>query len=91
MAVTTIDYVPEAGKVMVDDKNGHPGIKATTLSYGQINDDMLGMLEKPHPSYFLLLLGFVLALGLGALSLSIQVDVGIGFSEIGRASCRERV
>ncbi len=43
---------------------------------------MLGMLEKPHPSYFLLLLGFVLALGLGALSLSIQVDVGIGFSGI---------
>ena len=72
MAVTTIDYVPEAGKVMVDEKNGHPGIKATTFSYGQINDDMLGMLEKPHPSYFLLLLGFLLALLLGVVSLSIQ-------------------
>ena len=60
MAVTTLDYVPEAGKVLIDDHKGHPGIKATTLSYGQINDDMLGMLEKPHPSYFLLLLGFFL-------------------------------
>ena len=82
MAVTTLDYIPKAGKVMVDDQNGHPGIKATTLSYGQINDDMLGMLEKPHPSYFLLLLGFLLALLLGVVSLSIQVDVGIGFSGI---------
>ena len=80
MAVTTLDYVPEAGKVLIDDHKGHPGIKATTLTYGQINDDMLGMLEKPHPSYFLLLLGFLLALLLGAVSLSIQVDVGIGFS-----------
>ena len=52
MAVTTLDYVPEAGKVLIDDHKGHPGIKATTLSYGQINDDMLEMLEKPHPSYF---------------------------------------
>ena len=82
MAVTTLDYVPEAGKVLIDDHKGHPGIKATTLSYGQINDDMLEMLEKPHPSYFLLLLGFLLALLLGAVSLSIQVDVGIGFSGI---------
>ena len=49
MAVTTLDYVPEAGKVLIDDHKGHPGIKATTLSYGQINDDMLEMLEKPHP------------------------------------------
>ena len=75
MAVTTLDYVPEAGKVVIDDHKGHPGIKATTLSYGQINHDMLGMLEKPHPSYFLLLLGFLLALLLGVVSLSIQVDV----------------
>ena len=50
MAVTTLDYVPEAGKVVIDDHNGHPGIKATRLSYGQINDDMLEMVEKPHPS-----------------------------------------
>ena len=49
MAVTTLDYVPEAGKVVIDDHKGHPGIKATTLSYGQINDDMLGMLENPIP------------------------------------------
>ncbi len=82
MGAAIFGYDPEAGKVLVDDKNGHPGIKATTLSYGQINDDMYRMLDKPHPSYFLLLLGFVLALALGALSLSIQVDVGIGFSGI---------
>ena len=82
MGASTFGYDPEAGKVLVDDEHGHPGIKATTLSYGQINDDMYRMLDKPHPSYFLLLLGFVLALALGGLSLSIQVDVGIGFSGI---------
>jgi len=43
---------------------------------------MLEMLEKPHPSYFLLLTGFLLALLLGVISLAIQVDVGIGFSGI---------
>ena len=41
MGASTFGYDPEAGKVLVDDRNGHPGIKATTLSYGQINDDML--------------------------------------------------
>ena len=39
MAVTTLDYEPEAGKVVIDDHKGHPGIKATTLSYGQINEN----------------------------------------------------
>ena len=77
MVATNSGYDTEAGKVIVDEGKGHPGIKATTFSYAKINDDMLAMLEKPHPSYFLLLFGFVLALGLGALSLSIQVDVGI--------------
>ena len=66
----------------IDEHRGHPGIRATTFSYGQINDDMLEMLEKPHPSYFLLVLGFLSALLLGAVSLAIQVDVGIGNSGI---------
>ena len=44
MALTTLDYIPEAGKVIIDDHKGHPGIKATSLTYGQINDDMLEML-----------------------------------------------
>ena len=52
MAVTTLDYVPEAGKVLIDDHKGHPGIKATTLTYGQINDDMLGMLGKTSSFIF---------------------------------------
>ncbi len=82
MGTTTYEYDAVAGKVNVDVMNGHPGIKATTFDYGRINDDMLRMLDKPHPSYFLLLLGFLLALGLGALSLSIQIDVGIGYSGI---------
>ena len=54
----------------------------TTLTYGKINDDLLSMLDRPHPSYFLLVLGFVTALALGVLSLAIQVDVGIGYSGI---------
>ena len=76
MAVTTLDYVPEAGKVLIDDHKGHPGIKATNLSYGQINDDMLEMLEKPHPSYFLLLLGFLLA---GALAMELVAHLPESF------------
>ena len=62
----------------IDEHKGHPGIRATTFNYAQINDDMVEMLEKPHPSYFLLVLGFLSALLLGAVSLAIQVDVGIG-------------
>ena len=76
------EYDATAGRVIIDEYNGHPGIKATTLSYGQINDEMLAMLDKPRPSYYLLLLGFLMALGLGALSLAIQIDVGIGYSGI---------
>ena len=76
------EYDAIAGRVIIDEHKGHPGIKATTLSYGQINDEMLAMLDKPRPSYYLLLLGFLMALGLGALSLAIQIDVGIGYSGI---------
>ena len=79
---TTAEYNATAGRVIIDENKGHPGIKATTLGYGQINDQMLAMLDKPRPSYYLLLLGFLMALGLGALSLAIQVDVGIGYSGI---------
>jgi molybdopterin-containing oxidoreductase family membrane subunit len=79
---TSAEYDATAGRVIIDEHKGHPGIKATTLSYGQINDEMLAMLDKPRPSYFLLLLGFLMALGLGALSLAIQIDVGIGYSGI---------
>ena len=79
---TSAEYDTTAGRVIIDEHKGHPGIKATTLSYGQINDEMLAMLDKPRPSYYLLLLGFLMALGLGALSLAIQIDVGIGYSGI---------
>ena len=79
---TTAEYNATAGRVIIDEHKGHPGIKATTLSYGQINDEMLAMLDKPRPSYYLLLLGFLMALGLGVLSLAIQIDVGIGYSGI---------
>ena len=79
---TSAEYDATAGRVIIDEHKGHPGIKATRLSYGQINDEMLAMLDKPRPSYYLLLLGFLMALGLGALSLAIQIDVGIGYSGI---------
>ncbi len=82
----TAEYNETAGRVVIDENEGHPGIKATTLSYGQINDEMLAMLDKPRPSYYLLLLGFLMALGVGAVSLAIQVDVGIGYSGIGHCS-----
>ena len=57
-------------------------MSATALTYDRIDDDLLGMLDPPHPSYFLLVLGFLTALGLGVLSLAIQIDVGIGYSGI---------
>ena len=80
--VKTVEYNDSAGKIILDDQKGHPGIRATSFGYGKINDEMLAMLDKPSPSYYLLLLGFLMALGLGALSLAIQVDVGIGYSGI---------
>ena len=61
-------YDPTAVKVIIDEHLGHPGIKSTTLGYAEINDEMLAMLDKPHPSYYLLLLGFLLAFGLGTVS-----------------------
>ena len=82
MGVITYDYDAAEGRVVIDEHKGHPGIESTTYSYAKINDEMLAMLEMPHPSYLLLLLGFVSALGLGAVCLSIQVDVGIGYSGI---------
>lgn len=57
-------------------------MSGTTLTYAKINDDILDMLERPHPSYFLLVLGFLIALGLGVLSLALQIDVGIGYSGV---------
>ena len=36
---TTAEYNSTAGRVVIDENEGHPGIKATTLSYGQINDE----------------------------------------------------
>lgn len=78
--MSTVDEAP--GKIIIDEHDGHPGIKATTLTYAKINDDMIAMLERPHPSYFLLLIGFLSALVLGGISLSLQVDVGIGYSGI---------
>ena len=54
----TAEYNETAGRVVIDEHKGHPGIRATTLGYGQINDEMLVMLDKPHPSYYLLLIGF---------------------------------
>ena len=53
MASTTIlETVEDSSRSLpfreeIDEHRGHPGIRATTFSYGQINDDMLEMLEKP--------------------------------------------
>ena len=44
----------------IDEHRGHPGIRATTFSYGQINDDMLEMLESHIPLTFYLYLVFSL-------------------------------
>lgn len=57
-------------------------MSATTLSYAKIDDDLLALLDRPHPSYLLLVLGFVTALGLGVLSVAVQINVGIGYSGI---------
>jgi len=54
----------------------------TTISYAQVNDDVLKTLVRPKPAYFLLLTGFVLALALGALAWSIQISAGIGLGGI---------
>jgi molybdopterin-containing oxidoreductase family membrane subunit len=54
----------------------------SAISYGDVNADILKTLERPKPAYFLLLIGFVVALVIGALSWAIQIDVGLGLSGI---------
>ncbi len=53
-----------------------------SISYAEVNHDVLKTLERPKPAYFLLLIGFVTALGIGVISLAIQIDVGLGLSGI---------
>ena len=48
----------------------------TSISYADVNRDILKTLERPKPAYFLLLIGFATAMILGVLSIAIQVDVG---------------
>ncbi|MFI5400665.1 MAG: hydrogenase, partial [SAR324 cluster bacterium] len=50
----------------------------TTITYAQVNDDVLKTMVRPKPAYFLLLTGFVIALALGVLGFSIQISAGIG-------------
>ena len=50
----------------------------STITYAQVNEDILKTLVRPRPAYFLLLTGFVIAFGLGVLGFSIQLDAGIG-------------
>jgi molybdopterin-containing oxidoreductase family membrane subunit len=50
----------------------------STITYAQVNEDVLKTLVRPRPAYFLLLTGFIIAFGLGVLGFSIQLDVGIG-------------
>ncbi|MCZ6749586.1 MAG: polysulfide reductase NrfD [SAR324 cluster bacterium] len=54
----------------------------STITYAEVNDDVLSTMVRPRPAYFLLLLGFVVALMVGAVSFAIQVDVGLGLSGI---------
>ncbi|MCZ6472206.1 MAG: polysulfide reductase NrfD [SAR324 cluster bacterium] len=54
----------------------------TTITYADVNEDILRTLERPKPAYFLLVAGFATALLIGALSVAIQVDVGMGVSGI---------
>lgn len=54
----------------------------STITYADVDNDVLRTLERPKPAYFLLLSGFLAALLLGVVSLAIQVDVGIGLSGI---------
>jgi len=55
---------------------------ASTATYADVNADMLRTLVRPKPAYYLLLLGFVVALAIGGLSWAIQIDVGLGLSGI---------
>ena len=53
-----------------------------TITYAEVNEDILSTLERPKPAYFLVVLGFVTALAIGVLSIAVQVDVGMGMSGI---------
>ena len=53
-----------------------------TITYAEVNEDVLSTLERPKPAYFLLVAGFATALMIGVLSVAIQVDVGMGMSGI---------
>ena len=50
----------------------------STITYAQVNEEVLQTLVRPRPAYFLLLTGFVLAFALGVLGFSVQLDAGIG-------------
>lgn len=54
----------------------------SSISYAQINEDVLRTLERPRPGWYLLLGGFSAALLVGALSWAVQIDVGLGLSGI---------
>jgi molybdopterin-containing oxidoreductase family membrane subunit len=52
----------------------HPAVE----SYGDVNRDVLKLLEKPGRAYFTLLSGVLAVLGAGALTVGFMVVVGIG-------------
>lgn len=54
----------------------------TTITFGDVNADVLRTLERPKPAYFLILIAFITALLIGALSWAVQIDVGMGLSGI---------
>ena len=54
----------------------------STISYAEVNRDILATLERPKPAFYLVLIGFLAAFLIGALSLAIQIDVGLGLSGI---------
>jgi len=54
----------------------HPGVK----SYEQVNRDVFKLLEKPGPSYYVLLAISAALIGVGAYSWFMQVHLGIGMS-----------
>ena len=37
--INAAGYDESAGRVVLDDRSGHPGIKATSFGYGKINDE----------------------------------------------------
>ncbi|MEE8434043.1 MAG: NrfD/PsrC family molybdoenzyme membrane anchor subunit [bacterium] len=53
-----------------------------SITYADVNADILRTLVRPQPAYFLLLIGTVTALLIGGVSWAIQIDVGLGLSGI---------